>query len=521
MFGQVCKLRDGVRQRAAVEMRASAHLSCALLGLVITSIGCGSKAPAVTGLIVTIETTGFTADQFEITVATPDGPALPPTRRPESPGGALTSPQTVSIFLPDALAGQPATCTVTPFSSGAQAAPPASGTATLVVNQLVPVTIELGTGPVDGAAGATADAGKGGGGGAGAAGNADAGGGAGGGAGAGGTSAGGGQPGRDAATDGPKPLGQPCAGGAECDSTLCVDGVCCGSACGTLCQSCNVPGSEGTCTPIPAGKAPAAGAAQRCAGQPAVTCGFDGTCDGNGGCRRFPAGTQCQSPSCSGATYVPGAACDGRGTCMAPVAIGCAPYNCGTVNGSLTCLSTCTSGGNECVQTASCVNGSCGARPPQSNGAGCMANSECTSNFCVDGVCCENACAGACNSCNQTGKEGMCLAVAANAPDPRKICVDGGSATCGKNGLCDGSGNCAIYPATTMCAAASCNGRSTLQPARFCDGKGVCAAAATVNCMAYRCDPVTTTCFKSCTSSGGQCSQGYSCSGSMVCRNNN
>src|SRR5262249_47272408 len=133
------------------------------------------------------------------------------------------------------------------------------------------------------------------------------------------------------------------------------------------------------------------------------------------------------------------------------------------------------------------------------------------------GVCCDMACKGACTACNQTGMEGMCLNLAAGTPDPRKLCVDGGPSSCGKNGLCDGAGMCAVYPATTMCAAATCN-KSTLHPARMCDGHGVCVAATDVDCGAYRCDSMTTTCFKTCTSSGGQCSQRYVCNpASMMC----
>jgi hypothetical protein len=100
--------------------------------------------------------------------------------------------------------------------------------------------------------------------------------------------------------------------------------------------------------------------------------------------------------------------------------------------------------------------------------------------------------------------------VGVGKPDPHKLCVDGGAAACGKNGLCDGAGACSLYPATTMCASASCN-KSTLHSARHCDGNGVCLAATDTDCMAYRCDPTVLACFTTCTAGGSQCSMRYTC----------
>jgi hypothetical protein len=161
------------------------------------------------------------------------------------------------------------------------------------------------------------------------------------------------------------------------------------------------------------------------------------------------------------------------------------------------------------------MNNSCGMKPKQGNGAGCTTGAECTSTFCVDGVCCGMACTGACTSCNQTGLEGMCLPVAMDKPDPRKLCVDGGAASCGKNGLCNGAGGCQLYPATTMCASASCSKTTTVRPARHCDGSGVCVAATDIDCLTYRCDAATTSCFTSCTVGGGQCSPRSTCAAGM------
>lgn len=47
-----------------------------------------------------------------------------------------------------------------------------------------------------------------------------------------------------------------CDESGDCVSGLCVDGVCCSSTCGGSCQACNLAGSEGSCTSIPAGTDP-------------------------------------------------------------------------------------------------------------------------------------------------------------------------------------------------------------------------------------------------------------------------
>ncbi|MBI4705676.1 MAG: hypothetical protein HY744_31680 [Deltaproteobacteria bacterium] len=92
-------------------------------------------------------------------------------------------------------------------------------------------------------------------------------GGAGGEGGGAGTSGGGGGAGEDAK----KASGEPCSAGAECQSGMCADAVCCNASCAGPCEQCAAPGSAGSCTPQPAGADPEAG----CAG---------GACDGAGQC---------------------------------------------------------------------------------------------------------------------------------------------------------------------------------------------------------------------------------------------
>jgi hypothetical protein len=67
------------------------------------------------------------------------------------------------------------------------------------------------------------------------------------------------------------------------------------------------------------------------------------------------------------------------------------------------------------------------------NGDPCDGASKCESGYCVDGRCCDAACAGLCQSCNVTDSEGICSPVPADT-DPDDECGGLG---------CDGAGACA------------------------------------------------------------------------------
>ncbi|MEO5731099.1 MAG: hypothetical protein ABI134_20075, partial [Byssovorax sp.] len=95
-----------------------------------------------------------------------------------------------------------------------------------------------------------------------------------------------------------KSTGQTCAAGGECLSANCFDGVCCSTTCSLTCKACNLAGSVGTCTNIPA-KQPDA--------SPAGTCVGVNYCDGMGVCKLGPgqtctANAQCISSVCVTAT---------------------------------------------------------------------------------------------------------------------------------------------------------------------------------------------------------------------------
>ena len=166
-----------------------------------------------------------------------------------------------------------------------------------------------------------------------------------------------------------KLLGKACVISSDCASGNCVDGVCCGSTgCGT-CQSCAIPGSEGTCTPV-----------ARFTEDPNSNCsGASLVCDGLGMCRSKN-GTACAANTdCASLECVDGVCCNQAcdGTCYSCDQQGsvgtCKPLD-GAQDPSATVACTgsniCTApagavpackikDGEACTSSADCLNGSC------------------------------------------------------------------------------------------------------------------------------------------------------------------
>jgi hypothetical protein len=149
--------------------------------------------------------------------------------------------------------------------------------------------------------------------------------------------------------------GQPCATGSDCQSGTCAQGVCCATSCNNTCFACNLPGSEGTCAPVPAGLDPL----NQCAAQPRSTCAQDGTCDGSGQCRLWKSGTTCSGASCMGDNRVTPGTCDGFGTCNPGMTKACGVYTCNSAIGA--CFGSPCKSNAQCAQGKTCnlSNGKC------------------------------------------------------------------------------------------------------------------------------------------------------------------
>jgi hypothetical protein len=120
---------------------------------------------------------------------------------------------------------------------------------------------------------------------------------------------------------------------------------------------------------------------------------------------------------------------------------------------------------------------------------------------CIDGVCCGMPCNGACLACNVTGAEGVCVPVGGGTT-PMKghaACEMESESSCGRDGTCDGAGNCRKWPLGTTCGAPTCNAGTNLSVSEGqCDGNGTCVTPQSLPCDPYRCKDATQ-CYGSCT----------------------
>ena len=297
-------------------------------------------------------------------------------------------------------------------------------------------------------------------------------------------------------------LGAPCFAGADCSTGLCVDGVCCNSACGGLCQACNNPGSEGTCSPVAANTDPA----NECGDSGATSCGNNGFCDGAGACARYPAGTTCSAARCDRplANSTPASQCDGAGTCVPRSVVACGVYTCNNTTGA--CNTRCTING-DCQPSFACdvPTGVC----LREQGEFCTTNADCVTGFCADNVCCNTQCDGSCEACDQGDRFGFCDPIAAGT-DRDNECPTEAASSCGRTGTCSGARACSLYPAGTVCAAATgCVTATDSQGARTCSGTGTCNFATTTSCIPYTCS--SSACRTFCVTPP-DCAPGFTCS---------
>ncbi len=284
--------------------------------------------------------------------------------------------------------------------------------------------------------------------------------------------------------------GEICNGNGQCNQDPngvdCTPYLCTAGACGTSCTS----DSDCVATAFCAG-----GACQAKKGL-GDSCGSTSECTSG-----YCADDVCCDTACNGACDV----CNSTaGSCTltssgSPGSPSCAPYVCdGT---SQTCPTTCATDSN-CAAGYFCDAGTCA--PKLDNGQACSLATECTSTFCVDGVCCGSACTERCAACDVSGAEGTCSPVTGAPHGTRQACT--ADPDCG--GACDGAdtADCKYTAAGKPCGTAACsNGQAT---ASQCSGSGVCQPLAATTCAPYKCgaSACNTTCQVA-----SDCTTGYVC----------
>ncbi|MDI1451100.1 hypothetical protein [Polyangium sp. 6x1] len=280
-----------------------------------------------------------------------------------------------------------------------------------------------------------------------------------------------------------------CVSNGSCLSGHCVDGVCCATACDGTCQTCNLPGSPGECTNVPAGQ------------DDAATCaGASQSCDGAGACKKENAAACGGDAECMGGHCADGVCCDTAcaGTCMA-CDLAATPGVCAFVANGQDDPVTCAGADETCDGAGACK---------KENAAACGDDTDCMSGHCVDSLCCDTACAGTCEACSAakkgSGFDGVCGPIALGT-DPDMECTMPG--TCDGAGMCIGdigdacmngadcaSGHCADGFCCNMACADDCfscglggmegecmpvpkgttDGTCVAADFEVCDGAGVC-----------------------------------------------
>ncbi len=336
--------------------------------------------------------------------------------------------------------------------------------------------------------------------------------------------------------------GDACTAGAECGSGFCVDGVCCNTACGggaADCQACNLSGSAGSCSPLPANT--------ECRAANGV-CDVAETC--NGSSPSCPAdGFAAASTECRGATGACDAAefCTGASAACPADAVLAANTECRASNGLCDVAESCDGSSKACPNDSFVAAGTvCNpASGPCDVAELCTgASAACPVDLVVNaGVECR-ASNGDCDvaeSCDGSSKAcpndvflagGTTCRAASGVCDLAELCT-GSSAACpadavasagtqcrASNGVCDVAESCdgaakacpsdGFVAAGTSCGAASCSG-GTATLAVACTGSAAsCPTAGTQSCDTYVCGP--TACLDSCVD-GSQCSNGNYCEG--------
>jgi hypothetical protein len=147
-----------------------------------------------------------------------------------------------------------------------------------------------------------------------------------------------------------------------------------------------------------------------------------------------------------------------EGVCCSIAACSGACESCAVASHEGTCVQAAagTEVPGSCSDGQACDgSGSCKSK----NGIACSSATACASGFCVDGVCCENACDGKCVSCNQASLVGKCSAYVAGS-DPENDCGRG-HPLC--RSTCNGAGACDYPLYGTPCGSVE-----------LCDGAGLC-----------------------------------------------
>lgn len=242
-----------------------------------------------------------------------------------------------------------------------------------------------------------------------------------------------------------------------------------------------------------------------------VECLVNGDCAGSEYCSnkvctaKKANGQSCSAAAeCTNGNCVDGVCCDGSctGTCVA-----CSASKKGSgANGTCGPVISNSDPDNECAGALAC-NGASACE--KALGDACTLGSECDSTFCADGVCCNEACGGACEACTaalSTGANGTC-SQAETDTDPGNRCA--GALQCTAAGVCEKAQGEACT-ADAECGSDHCVNNFCCDEA--CDGACEACSAALSTGANGTCSPAETN-----TDPGDLCAGALACTAAGVC----
>ena len=193
--------------------------------------------------------------------------------------------------------------------------------------------------------------------------------------------------------------------------------------------------------------------------------------------------------------------CEG-GACVDGVC--CTQASCGTCEACSPSDGNCTAVTNaadpdSCSGAQACdASGTC----KKATGQTCNNSSECASGHCTDGLCCNQACSGACEACDRPGQEGTCGFVTGAARHGN--CP--GVGACGST--CDGQSAECTFTAKGMECGSVC--QDAIVNRSQCDGAGNCLAVGPKACLKNLKCADAEQCRDTC-SNDSHCAGGFQC----------
>lgn len=151
----------------------------------------------------------------------------------------------------------------------------------------------------------------------------------------------------------------------------------------------------------------------------------------------------CGPAAGGGYELVPHDVCS-AGVCTPQMHTSCGLYKCNA--GNTACAVTCA-GAADCIQGTFCDGATNACKVLADAGNPCQNAGQCSSGFCVDGLCCNSACDGFCERCNDAGSPGLCIATQ-SGQDPDNECPGGDA--------CNGQGTCAKQQGATCALDLDC-----------------------------------------------------------------